>query len=113
MTFDGEVPSATNQLILPNDSTYTFSILVTARRTDADNESAGYKFEGVIDRNTIAATTNFVGVPIKTVLAEDSALWDCVISEDTVNGGLRITVTGEANKTIKWVAVCNTAEVTG
>jgi hypothetical protein len=113
LTFDGEVPSATNQLILPNDSTYTFSILVTARRTDADNESAGYKFEGVIDRNTIAATTNFVGVPIKTVLAEDSALWDCVISEDTVNGGLRITVTGEANKIIKWVAVCNTAEVTG
>lgn len=112
LTFDSAAPSATNQLILPNDSTYTFSILVTARRTDADNESAGYKFEGVIDRNNIAATTYFVGTPIKTVLAADSA-WDCNISVDTVNGGLRITCTGELNKTIKWVAVCNTAEVTG
>lgn len=113
LTFDGAAPTATNQLILVNDSTYTFSILVTARRTDVDNESAGYKFEGVIDRNNVAATTNFVGVPVKVVLGKDSATWDCDITADIVNGGLRITVTGEANKTIKWVAVCNTAEVTG
>lgn len=113
LTFDGAAPTAANQLILPNDSTFTFSILVTARRTDVDNESAGYKFEGVIDRNSIASTTNFVGTPIKTTLAEDSAAWDCDISVDTVNGGLRITAIGETDKTIKWVAVCNTAEVTG
>lgn len=113
LTFDGAAPSASNQLILQNDSTVTFSILVTARRTDVSNESAGFKFEGVIDRNTIAGTTNFVGTPVKTELAKDSASWDCNISIDVINGGLRITATGEANKTIKWVAVCNTAEVTG
>jgi hypothetical protein len=113
LTVDGAAPTANNQLILSNDSTYTFSILVTARRTDLDNESAGYKFEGVIDRNNTAATTNFVISPIKTILAEDSTIWDCNLTADTTNGGLAITATGEVNKTIKWVAVCSIAAVTG
>lgn len=112
LTTDNSAPNAVNQLILENDSTYTFSILVTARRLDADDESAGYKFEGVIDRNATALSVAFVGTPIKTVLAEDSAAWDCNISADTTYGALSITVTGEASKTIKWAAVINTAEIT-
>lgn len=102
-----------NQVILPNDSTYAFTILVVARRTDADNESAGYEFKGVVDRNGSAATTAIVGSVSKTVLAEDTAAWDCNVTADTTNGGLSITVTGEAAKTIRWVAVATTAEVTG
>lgn len=112
LTTDNSLPNTVNQLILENDSTYTFSILVTARRLDADNESAGYKFEGVIDRNATASSVAFVGTPIKTVLAEDTAAWDCDIVADTTNGALSIVVTGELSKTIKWAAVCNTAEIT-
>lgn len=105
--------NASEQVILPNDSTYAFTILVVARRTDADNESAGYKFEGVVDRNDSAATTAIVGTVAKTVLAEDTAAWDCDVTADTTNGGLAITFTGEANKTILVVATCWTSEVTG
>lgn len=112
LTTDNSLPNTVNQLILENDSTYTFTILVTARRLDADDESAGYKFEGVIDRNATPASVAFVGVPIKTVLAEDSTAWDCNIIADTTNGALSIVATGESSKTIKWAAVCETAEIT-
>jgi hypothetical protein len=113
LTTDSSTASSTNQLILRNDSTQTFSILVSARRTDADNESAGFKFEGVIDRNANAASTAFVGTPVKNVLGKDTTAWDCNISIDTTNGGLSITVLGETSKIIKWVAICNYVEVTG
>ena len=84
-----------------------------ARRTDADNESAGYKFEGVIDRNTNAASTALVGAVTKTVLAEDTVAWDCDVTADTTNGALSITVTGEAAKSIKWTGFVTIAESNG
>lgn len=113
LTANGTAAGSSNILVLPNDSTFAFSILITARRTDADNESAGYKLEGVIDRNANAGTTALVGTVTKTVLAEDNAAWDVDAIADTTNGGLVVRVTGEAAKTIRWVAICTTAEVTG
>lgn len=113
MTADLNAASTNNQIILPNDSTYFFTVTVVARRTDTDNESAAWKFDGCIDRNTSAASTALVGVPVKTVIAEDSSLWDANVSADATNGGLSVSVTGEAGKAIKWVAIAHTTEVTG
>lgn len=113
MTSDGSAGSSTNRVVLPNDSTYVFDILVVARRTDVDNESAGYRFTGVIDRNATAGSTAIVGTVTKTVLAEDSAAWDVTVDADTTNGSLRVQVNGEAAKTIRWVAIVNTVEVVG
>lgn len=113
LTLDGGAGSSTTRIVLPNDSTYVFDILVVARRTDADNESAGYQFTGVIDRNANAASTAIVGTVTKTVIAEDTAAWDVTVDADTTNGSLRIQVTGENAKTIRWVAVVNTVEVVG
>jgi len=98
---------------IPNDTTYAFSIYVAARRTDADNESAGYRIEGVLDRNAAAGTTDFVGTPTTTVLGEDVAAWDAVAQVETANGGLRVLCTGEAAKNIVWNAVFNITKVTG
>jgi hypothetical protein len=85
---------------------------VVARRTDADNESAAYKFEGCIDRNT-GTSAALVGSVTKTVIAEDTAAWDCDVTADSTNSALIITVTGEAAKTIRWVARIDLTEVTG
>jgi hypothetical protein len=98
---------------LPDDSTFCFSILIVARRTDADNEGAGYKIEGVIDRNSGVATTALIGAITKTVLAEDTAAWDVTAIANSSSGGLTIQVTGEAAKTINWVARVTLVEVTG
>lgn len=104
-------PGVGNIVTLPDNATYTFDILVTARRTDAADESAGYRLVGVVDRQSGAATTALVGSAMKTVIAEDSAAWDVDVYVDTASGGFTVQVTGEAGKTIRWVAVVNTAEV--
>lgn len=104
---------SSQRMTLPNDSTWAFNILVVARRTNGDNESAGYLITGVIDRNGSAGTTALVGTPTVTVLAEDNAGWDVAVTADTSNGSLKISVTGEASKNIQWVARIETAETTG
>ena len=105
--------NGSGRLTLSNDSTWAFEIIVVARRTNADNESAGYTFTGVIDRNANAASTAIVGTVTKVVLAEDTAAWDVTVDADTTNGSLRIRVTGEAAKTIHWVAFARTVETFG
>lgn len=104
---------ASGTMALPNDTSWAVEILVVARRTDADGETAAYKILGAIDRQTNAASTALVGTPSYTVIAEDDADWDVAISADTTNGALVITVTGEADKTIRWVASVTISHVSG
>lgn len=101
------------RITLQNDSTLFFTITVAARRADADNESAGWMVQGVIDRNTNAASTALVGTVSKTLIARDSAAWDVTVDADSTNGSLRVRVQGEANKTISWVARVELTEVIG
>jgi hypothetical protein len=112
LSTNGSSPTQASEIVtLPDNATYTFDILVTARRTDAANESAGYRLVGVVDRQSGAATTALVGTVTKTVIAEDTAAWDVDVYVDTTLGGFSVQATGEAAKTIRWVAVVNTAEV--
>lgn len=106
---DGDGGSA--RCTIASDTTWSFHILVVARRTDADNESAAYDFIGCIDNN--AGTTALVGSVIKTVVAEDTAGWDCNVTADNTNDALIITATGENAKTIQWVAFIQLVETTG
>jgi hypothetical protein len=115
LTADGAAPftagSATNRVLIDNDSTYVFHIMVVARNAGTDNESAGYRIEGVIDNN--ANTTAFVGTPTVTVLSEDVAAWDVTVAANNTTKNLQILVTGEAGKTINWVAALRMVKVTG
>jgi hypothetical protein len=111
LSTNGAAPAAATRIAIATDSTYAFSALITARRTDADNESAGYKIEGVIDNN--AGTTAFVGTPTVTVLSEDTAAWDVVAEADNTNDALVFKVTGEAAKTIRWGASIMLMKITG
>jgi len=100
------------RLVLPDDSTLTYKVTVTAHRTDIQDGHAGYTVSGVIYRNSGAATTSLQGKPNKTVLAESNPAWDINIGADSTNGSLSITVTGETGKTIRWLALVETVEVT-
>lgn len=104
--------TATIRAAMPNNSLWTFSMLVSARRTDATGGGAGYKFEGVIKKDATAASTSLVGTPSKAVLGETNVGWDAAISADTTNGSLKVSVTGEAAKTIRWVATVTASQVT-
>jgi hypothetical protein len=100
------------RLTLPDDSTWTFRVTVTAHRTDLGNGHAGYTAQGVIYRGVGAASVAIQGSVNKTVLAESNLSWDINITADTTNGSLRILVTGENAKTIRWVALVETVEIT-
>lgn len=97
---------------LVDTSQWTFRVDVTGRRTDATGGSAGYTFTGVIKRDTGVATTAIIGSVSKTVIAETNAAWNANITADTTNGSLKVEVTGEAAKTVRWVATAYITEVT-
>lgn len=104
--------AASQRLVLPNNSVFTFDILIAGRRTDAVGGGAGYRFVGVARKDTTSGSMTFVGTPSKTVLGETDAPWDSTISADTVNGSIKVTVTGQNAKTIRWVATVQTTEAT-
>lgn len=99
------------RLTLTDDSTWSFSIMITAHQTNGSGH-AGYKFEGVIYREAGANTISFQGSPIKTILAESDPVWDANIQADTTNGSLRLNVIGETGKIIRWLGVIDTVELT-
>ena len=102
-----------NQVILPNNSAYTFQGTCIANVTGGGTTS-GWKFEGVIKRGANAASTTLVAAVTPTVIAQDAgaSAWVLAVTADTTNGGIAVTVTGAAATTIRWVAKIETTEVT-
>ena len=112
LSSDSSSASTANQLLLDNNTAYYFKGRVIAGVTGAGDTRA-WTFEGAIKRGSSASTTALVGTVIKNDIAYDSgaANWDVAIAADTSNGCLKITVTGEASTTIRWVAKIETTEM--
>lgn len=110
MFIDGTGGSA--QLQLSDDSTWTYKATIVGHRTDGSDGHAGYTIEGVVYRTTGANTIALLGAPIKSVIAESDVPWDVHISTDSVSGALKLTVTGQPGKIIRWVALVDTVEIT-
>lgn len=110
MFVDGTAGSVT--VTMPDNSTWTFRITITGHRTDVNDGHAGYEFKGVIYRDSGAATTAIQGKTSKIVLAESNTPWDANVFADTTNGGFTVTVTGQTSKTIRWLALVETIEIT-
>lgn len=112
---DGATNTANYHINLPNDATYLFEAHVVARRTDTNDESAGWIIRGVVDRNASAATIALVGTPSVTEVARDAALNASVSCDvDTTLGVLRIlTTVTDSGKTVRFVAKVYTVEVVG
>lgn len=102
----------TKRLILPDDSTWTFTATITGHRTDVGDGHAGYKVQGVVYRGSGANTISFQGTPTVTVLAESDPSWDINIGTDTINGSLKVEVRGQTGKIIRWAVLIETLEVT-
>jgi hypothetical protein len=113
LTCDGAAAGTTNQVILPNNSAYTFTGTLIANVTGGA-ASSSWEFRGAIERGANAASTVLVGTPRIDNIGYDSAasFWTFALTADTTNGGLQVTVTGQAGTTIRWVAKIETTEVT-
>jgi hypothetical protein len=103
----------TNQVILPNNSAYYVKGSVIATVTGGGNTKS-WDFIATIKRGANAAATSIVGAVTLNVQAADAgaATWTVAITADTTNGGLAVTVTGQAATTIRWVAKLESTEVT-
>ena len=110
---DTSAASGTNQVILPNNSAYLFKATVIATVTGG-GDTSGWKLEGVIKRGSGVGTAAIVGLVSTTLLGQNAgaATWAVTATADTTNGGLAITVTGQASTTIRWVCKVDTTEVT-
>lgn len=104
---------ASAQAALPANSAWTFMVQIVGRRTDATGGAAAYRFDGIIVKDGASASTAFIGTPSKNVLGETQEAWDAAVVADTTNGALKVTVTGEAAKAIKWVATIRATQVVG
>lgn len=96
---------------IPPNATMAFTALIVARRIGASHESAAYEIKGCIDNN--AGSVALVGTITKTVIAEDTPAWDVTAEADASRLALIFKVTGEAGKTIRWVATVFMSEVGG
>ena len=110
---DSSAAGTTNQVILPNNSAYYFKGEVVAGVTGGGN-TKGWTIEGVIKRGAGVGTTAIVGTATVVSAFADAgaATWAVTATADTTNGGLKITVTGQAATTIRWVAQIRTTEMT-
>ena len=109
---DSTAASTDNQLVLSNNSAVAFKGTCIAGVTGAGNTKA-WEFRGAIKRGANAASTTLVGSVIKDILAYDAgaAAWDVDFTADTTNGALKVTVTGQASTTIRWVCKIETTEL--
>jgi len=100
----------TNQVIMPDNSTYAFKILVSARSTTSNDEGA-WEFNGVISRYTGVSST-VLRMSNKTKIFCSVSTWDVELSADTGLGGLSVKAKGDGANTIRYVAKVETVEVT-
>ena len=121
LTSDHNGASASNTVNLPANGTYMARLLVVARQTGGSagtaGDSAGWTTEVLVRRGATAAATVLVGGGGASLAPSYSdagaAAWRLSVAADTTNGAIAVSGTGEANKTINWVARVLSAECVG
>jgi hypothetical protein len=123
LSADNGAPGANNTANLPNNGTFLVRLMVAARQVGGTagtpGDSAGWTLEALVRRGATAASTALVGgggggAALAPGFADTAAAgWRLALSADTVNGGLALAATGEANKTINWVARVLSVETAG
>lgn len=105
--------SATAVVGITTNRAYRFRADVVARRTDVVGEFGGWTITGTLVRAT--GNARFIGAPaVVADLDAAAAAWTCVPTAaviDATTHYLALTVTGEAAKTIYWVASVEFTEV--
>jgi enhancing lycopene biosynthesis protein 2 len=109
LTSNGSAASGSNQIVLPNDSTFAFKILVSARAS-ASNDGGAWEFNGVITRN-IGASSATVRIVNKTKIWSSVVGYDVNVVADQTNGALQILANSGDTSVIRFVAKVETTEV--
>lgn len=119
LTVEGGLPvltgASTNVLTLPASRAFQLKISTVARRTDVQGEMAGFTWEGLVGRDA-TGNARVIGTPVTNKWSDTAAAaYAVAVSIDTITADnyVAVTVTGEAAKTIRWVAKMEWVEVAG
>lgn len=102
-----------NVLTIPVNRAHQFRVSVVARRDDVSGDAAGWAFSGLVARGSSGSAALVGTLDARAWGSAGAAAWDVTVSVDTsdsTNNYLAVTVTGEAAKTIHWVARIETVE---
>lgn len=110
MFLDGA--TATQRLVLPNNSLWTFYVQVAARRTDATGGQGAWEFTGCIYRDATAGSTVLDRISRTNFTRNGAASNNPVVTADTTNGSLKLAVTGSTGATVRWTAYVRIQQVT-
>ena len=102
----GDGVNSSTEITVPIDTTMAFEAKIVARFRNLD-ESFVFILKGMVVNN--AGTTTIYNQGTEIISEQDSD-WDAKAIAS--NNFLRFECTGEAGKTIQWVALVNTVEVT-
>ncbi|WP_346007303.1 hypothetical protein [Janibacter terrae] len=98
---------------IPENTTWAFTALVVARRADVDGENAAWEVRGCFKRDA-GNTAAYVGTPTVTQLGASAGATAWTLTAASFSAGtFRLLATGEAGKTIRWVADVRAAHVSG
>tara|TARA_R110001606_G_scaffold78250_2_gene181020 strand:- start:2057 stop:4273 length:2217 start_codon:yes stop_codon:yes gene_type:complete len=85
------------RLLIEDNSTVMYKVhIVGADGTD----HFGVRVQGIIDQTS--GTIALIGSPSTEVLVDTTNVWTGSVTSDVANTSLKILVTGEASKTVKW-----------
>lgn len=96
-------------IILEDNTSYLFRGIVLGK--SGNLLSVGYEIKGIIQRGANAASTELIGNIQIDRICDLSLGCDIIISADRVNGALKITVQGEADKFIRWICQLDWIEI--
>lgn len=92
------------RIVLEDNTAAGFWARITARSSTSAADAALIEIKGVVSRLAGASSVQ-LSPCVKTVIWKSSQLWDANFEADTINGALKLKVTGEAGKTVRWVGV--------
>jgi len=99
-----------SRVSISTDTTMFYTVDIVARRTDATGESAGWQLKGVADN--FSGTTADVGTVYEVAVARDDTDWTVDALAGDTEDAVVVTCQGATGKTIKWMAVVKTMEIT-
>jgi len=89
---------------------YAFRIMIIASNSDVD-AGCHYSLQGMISREPAEDTLAIIGSVSKTVVHETTSAYDANVTVDDTLKTLKITVTGAAETTLRWVAFVEMVQV--
>lgn len=115
LTADNGVPSTTNTINLPNFSAYAGVLTVVSKAAGSTAAAAWRVHVSAVRGNGAGTTALYEGAGtalVPTASSGTGSAWRLDIAADTVNGGIAVTVTGDAATTINWSARFANVEAT-